>query len=69
MDIQAFGGRKFLLAVLTQVVSTILQWNGKLDPAGLAYATLIGGTVGAFIIGAVAENKHNVQAGQPKDSQ
>ena len=55
------GGRKFLLALGAGVMTTLLQWNGKLDPAGLAYVAVIGATVGAFIAGNVVQNKHEIQ--------
>lgn len=55
------GGRKFLLALGAGAATTFLQWDGKLDPAGLAYVAVIGSTVGAFIVGNVVQNKHEIQ--------
>ncbi len=65
MNLQDYGGRRFLLAVGVGVMTTLLQWFGKLDPAGMAYGLTIGSTVAAYITGNVQENKHNVQAGKP----
>jgi hypothetical protein len=52
-----FGGRRFLLCVGCSAMTTLLQWFGKLDPAGLAYVAVIGGTVGAFIAGNVMQKR------------
>ena len=38
--------------------TTILQYFGKLDPAGTTYAMVILGTVGAYITGQAYETKH-----------
>lgn len=65
MNLQNYGGRRFLLAAGAGVMTTLLQWFGKLDPAGMAYGLTIGSTVAAYITGNVQENKHNVQAGKP----
>ena len=64
MNIQTIGGRRFLLTVGSGIAASLLQWYGKLDPAGSTYALVVIGTVGAFISGNVIENKHNVQAGK-----
>lgn len=64
MNLQTYGGRRFLLALGAGSVTALLQWFGKLDPAGMAYGLTIGGTVAAYITGNVQENKHNVQAGK-----
>jgi len=55
MNFQTYGGRRFLLTLGTGIVTTILQWFGKLDPAGSTYALTIGATVAAYITGNVAE--------------
>ena len=65
MNLQAWGGRRFLLAAGAGVATSVLQWFGKLDVAGAAYAATIAATVAAYITGNVAENKHNVQSKAP----
>lgn len=45
------GGRRFIVCVGAGVVTSALQWFGKLDPSGGTYAAVILGTVGAFITG------------------
>ena len=45
------GGRRFIATVGAGVVTSALQWFGKLDPAGTTYAMVIIGTVGAYITG------------------
>lgn len=49
MTISTFGGRRFLLTLGCGVVTSILLWFGKLD--GAIYATVVLGTVGAYIAG------------------
>lgn len=49
------GGRRFLMAIGAGVVVSVLQWYGKLDPAGTAYATIVIGVVGAYIAGNTVE--------------
>ena len=56
MNLQRLGGRRFILTLLTWIGTSILQWCGKLDPAGSTYALTIGATVAAFITGNVAES-------------
>lgn len=45
------GGRRFVVTVGAGVMTSLLQYLGKLDPAGTTYAMVIIGTVGAFIAG------------------
>ena len=49
MNFDDYGGRRFLLALVSCITSTVLQWWGKLDPAGSSYTLLILGTLGAYI--------------------
>lgn len=49
--IEKSGGRRFLLTLGAGVATTLLQWFGKLDPAGGTYALVVIGTVGAYIGG------------------
>ncbi len=45
------GGRRFLMALGAGMMSTVLQWFGKLDAAGENYKWVILGTVAAYITG------------------
>ena len=64
MNFTSVGGRRFAMAMGAGVTATFLQWMGKLDANGSTYAMIVLGTVGAYITGAVIENKHNVMAGK-----
>lgn len=55
MNLDTFGGRKFLLCVGCHLISSLLLWFGKLD--GSAYTTIILASVGAYIAGNVAASK------------
>lgn len=59
------GGRRFLLAVGSSALTTLLQWNAKLDPGGTAYTTVILGTVGAYIAGNVIQKRAEIKAQEP----
>lgn len=63
MNFAKWGGRRFILAAGAGVMTTMLQWFGKLDPQGMAYGITIGATVAAYITGNVQEGKHIVQSG------
>lgn len=56
MNLSRIGGRRFLLALGAGVMTTLLQWFGKLDPGGTTYAIVIGATVASYITGNVAES-------------
>ena len=58
MRFDTMGGRRFLMAMGAGITATVLQWFGKLDPAGSAYAMIVLGTVAAYITGNVVESKH-----------
>ena len=51
MDLDTFGGRRFLLSVGSGVVTSLLRWFGKLDPAGTTYALVIGAAAAVYIAG------------------
>jgi hypothetical protein len=56
VNIARIGGRRFILAIGAGVMTTLLQWFGKLDAAGTTYAIVIGSTVAAYITGNVTES-------------
>ena len=49
--VTGLGGRRFVLTACCGAVTSLLQWFGKLDPAGSTYALVVVGTVGAYITG------------------
>ena len=49
--IEASGGRRFVVTVGAGIMTSFLQYMGKLDPAGNTYMLVIIGTVGAYIAG------------------
>lgn len=51
LAVATIGGRRFILTVGAGVVTSVLQWFGKLDPAGSTFALVVGFTVGAYITG------------------
>lgn len=63
--IENVGGRRFIATVGAGVVTSALQWFGKLDPAGTTYAMVILGTVGAFIGGNTAQKVMGTKPGTP----
>lgn len=55
MNIETFGGRRFLMTIGAGAVTSMLQWFGKLDPAGSAYSMVTIATVAAYITGNTAQ--------------
>jgi hypothetical protein len=53
--IESSGGRRFLMTMGAGITATILQWFGKLDPAGNSYVLIVIGTVAAYITGNTAQ--------------
>lgn len=47
--IETSGGRRFVLAMGAGITTSVLQWFGKLDPAGNTYMLVVIGTVGAYL--------------------
>jgi hypothetical protein len=60
MNFMNFGGRRFVVAMSAGICTAVLQWFGKLDPAGSTYALVTAATVGAYIAGGTLDNKHGV---------
>lgn len=60
--IESSGGRRFVIALGAGVMTTVLQFFGKLDPAGSTYAMVIIATVAAYITGNTAQK---VKGGTP----
>lgn len=63
MDFDNIGGRRFLATIGAGIVTSLLQWNGNLDPAGSTYALVIVGTVGSYIAGNTAQKIKAPQEG------
>lgn len=57
MNFTKLGGRRFVVTMAAGLMTTLLQWFGKLDPAGSTYALVIGVTVGAYITGGTMDNR------------
>ena len=55
MNFTHIGGRRFILTLGAGLATTLLQWFGKLDPAGSTYAMVVIATVAAYITGNVAQ--------------
>lgn len=65
MNLQALGGRRFLLALGAGVMTWLLCWFGKVS--GEIYATVVIATVGGFITGNVWEANMAAKAGKAKE--
>jgi len=59
------GGRTFVLTLGCGVATAILQWFGKLDPAGSTYALVVSATVGAYITGNTVQRIKGPKEQQP----
>lgn len=51
MNLETFGGRRFLMTMGCGMATTLLQCMGKLDAAGGTYSLVVIATVGAYIAG------------------
>lgn len=49
MNLEALGGRRFIMSMLIGLATTVLTYLGKID--GSTYSLVILGTVGAYITG------------------
>lgn len=64
--IENLGGRRFALTVGAGLVTSALQYLGKLDPAGTTYAAVVIGTVGAYIVGNTTQKWRESGSGKPE---
>jgi hypothetical protein len=55
MNLETFGGRRFLLTVAAQVSCNVLVWWGKISDD--VYSVVILATVAAYITGNVVQRK------------
>ena len=55
MNFDLVGGRRFILALLSQLSCNLLIWHGKISDE--VYSTVILFTVAAYITGNVAQRK------------
>lgn len=55
IQFESYGGRRFLMTCAVLATATVLQWFGKLDPAGTTYAAIVIGCVAAYITGNTAQ--------------
>lgn len=63
--IEDVGGRRFLLALGAGVMTTVLQWFGKIDAAGNTYSIVIIATVAAYITNNTWQKKSESEAPKP----
>lgn len=64
MNLDAIGGRRFLLTLVSGAGTWLLTWAGKID--GGIYSAVTIATVAAYIVGNVAQRK--VEAGAESKS-
>lgn len=57
MKYDTIGGRRFLLCVLVDLGTFVLQWFEKLDKGGSTLGLIVVGTAGAYIAGNIAQRK------------
>lgn len=55
--LEKVGGRKFILAFLSLVIGSLLQWFGKLDSGGSSYIFIVGLVIGAYTMGNVSQKR------------
>ena len=65
IQFESYGGRRFLMTSAVLITATVLQWFGKLDPAGTTYAAIVIGCVAAYITGNTTQQ---VNSCVPKDT-
>jgi len=61
MDLQTFGGRRFLLTLGCGAINAALVWFGKLD--GGSYTAITLGTVAVYIGGNTWQKREQIRAG------
>ncbi len=52
-----YHSRKFVVCLLTLLVTALLQWLGKLDADGDAYMLIVLGVVGVYVTGNVKQKQ------------